>query len=116
MPGLVILSGGLDSGAIACLASTLQAVESLIAYKRTALGIRRRRRLFNQLTDQAPTWPPRSVVRTTGSTSHHVLENQQLKDKKYTQEAATWEAMRKHMYVIADALGDALAKQFPAKF
>jgi hypothetical protein len=47
---------------------------------------------------------------------HHLQEIQQLKSKEYAQEAQTWEAMKKHMYVIADALAGALAKQFPAKF
>ena len=47
---------------------------------------------------------------------HHIQQNQQLKNKQYAQEAQTWEAMKKHMYVIADALAGAIAKQFPAKF
>jgi len=47
---------------------------------------------------------------------HHVQEIQQLHAKQYAQEAQTWDAMRKHMYVIADALAGAIAKQFPAKF
>lgn len=47
---------------------------------------------------------------------HHLQEIQQLKSKQYAQEAQTWEAMKKHMYVIADALAGAIAKQFPAKF
>ena len=51
-----------------------------------------------------------------GHGGHHILEIQQLKGKQYTEEAQTWEAMKKHMYVIADALAGAIAKQFPAKF
>jgi hypothetical protein len=47
---------------------------------------------------------------------HHIQQNQQLKARQYAQEAQTWEAMKKHMYVIADALAGAIAKQFPAKF
>ena len=47
---------------------------------------------------------------------HHVQEIEQLKSKQYAQEAQTWEAMKKHMYVIADALAEAIAKQFAAKF
>ena len=47
---------------------------------------------------------------------HHIQEIQQLRDKQYAEEAQTWEAMKKHMYVIADALAGAIAKQFPAKF
>lgn len=47
---------------------------------------------------------------------HHLQEIQQLRGKQYGEEAQTWEAMKKHMYVIADALAGAIAKQFPAKF
>ena len=47
---------------------------------------------------------------------HHIQEIQQLKGKQYAEEAQTWEAMKKHMYGIADALAGAIAKQFPAKF
>ena len=51
-----------------------------------------------------------------GHGGHHIQEIQQLKGKQYSEEAQTWEAMKRHMYVIADALAGALAKQFPAKF
>lgn len=51
----------------------------------------------------------------TAHFAHHVAQNRQLKDKQYAAEAATWDAMRKHMYAIADALGDAIAKQFATK-
>jgi hypothetical protein len=47
---------------------------------------------------------------------HHIQEIEQLKNRQYAQEAQTWEAMKKHMYVIADALVEAIAKQFAAKF
>jgi hypothetical protein len=47
---------------------------------------------------------------------HHVTQIQQLRAKQYEQEARTWEAMKDHMYVIADTLAGGLAKQFPAKF
>jgi hypothetical protein len=47
---------------------------------------------------------------------HHVQQIKQLRAKDYAGEAQTWEAMKQHMYVIADALTGALAKQFPAKF
>ena len=47
---------------------------------------------------------------------HHVQQNQQLKNKQYAQEAQTWGAMKNHIYVIADALAGAIAKQFPEKF
>ncbi len=47
---------------------------------------------------------------------HHIQQTQQLRSKQYAEEAQTWEAMKKHMYVIADALAGAIARQFPAKF
>lgn len=47
---------------------------------------------------------------------HHIAQIQQLQAKDYTGEAQTWADMSRHMYVIADALADALAKQFPGKF
>jgi hypothetical protein len=56
------------------------------------------------------------VALLTAHVGHHVTQNQQLHDKKYADEAKTWDAMRAHMNVIADALGDGIAKQFPAKF
>jgi hypothetical protein len=47
--------------------------------------------------------------------AHHIAQIQQLQAKDYAGEAQTWVTMTRHMYVIADALADALAKQFPAK-
>lgn len=47
---------------------------------------------------------------------HHIQQIQQLKDGKYEAEAQTWEEMKKHVYQIADATADALAKQFAKKF
>jgi hypothetical protein len=47
---------------------------------------------------------------------HHIQQIQELKAGKYDAEARTWEDMKEHMYVIADALTQALAKQFAAKF
>lgn len=47
---------------------------------------------------------------------HHVQQIDQLKAGDYAAEAQTWEAMRTHMYTLADVLTDALAKQFPDRF
>jgi hypothetical protein len=47
---------------------------------------------------------------------HHVLQIQQVQSKQYAEEAQTWEAMKRHMYVIADALAGAIAKQFLQQF
>jgi hypothetical protein len=47
---------------------------------------------------------------------HHVQQIQQVHSKQYAEEAQTWNAMKGHMYVIADALAEAIAKQFPKQF
>ena len=47
---------------------------------------------------------------------HHIRQIQQLKDRKYDAEAKTWEDMKDHIYQIADATTDALAKQFTKEF
>jgi hypothetical protein len=47
---------------------------------------------------------------------HHIQQIQQLQDRKYATEAQTWEDMKEHVYQIADATANALAKQFAKKF
>jgi hypothetical protein len=47
---------------------------------------------------------------------HHIQQIQQLRDRNYDAEAQTWEEMKTHVYQIADATADALAKQFTKKF
>lgn len=47
---------------------------------------------------------------------HHVQQADQLRAGDYAAEAKTWEAMRAHMYALADTLTDALARQFPDRF
>jgi hypothetical protein len=47
---------------------------------------------------------------------HHIQQIQELKARNYEAEAKTWEEMKNHMYQIADAMTDALAKQFAKKF
>ena len=48
--------------------------------------------------------------------AHHIAQIQQLASGDYAGEAKTWAAMRTHMFTIADALADGLAKQFHDKF
>ena len=52
----------------------------------------------------------------TAHAAHHIQQFQQLKSGEYVQETETWNGMKKHIYVVADALTGALAQQFPAKF
>jgi hypothetical protein len=52
----------------------------------------------------------------TAHGAHHVLQINQYKAKEYAHLGATWPMMRQHVYVIADTMTTALAKQFPSKF
>ncbi|MGH8243741.1 MAG: hypothetical protein ACRETY_10365 [Steroidobacteraceae bacterium] len=52
----------------------------------------------------------------TAHGSHHVQQIKEFKARQFDAEAKTWAAMTQHMYVIADALADGIAKQFPDKF
>jgi len=56
----------------------------------------------------------RGLIATHGA--HHVLQINQYKAKEYAHLGATWPMMRQHIYVIADTMTAALAKQFPSKF
>ena len=47
---------------------------------------------------------------------HHIQQIQQLQDQRYDSEARTWDDMKNHVYQIADATADALAKQFVKRF
>lgn len=47
---------------------------------------------------------------------HHVQQNQQLASHDMAGEARTWDAMKGHVYTLADALVGGIAKQFPDKF
>jgi hypothetical protein len=45
-----------------------------------------------------------------------VAQINQIASGDFQDEAATWHAMRKHVMEIADAIADALGKQFPDRF
>ena len=65
-----------------------------------------------------PHYLPRDTVRglIAAHGAHHVLQINQYKKKEYAKLEETWSIMRQHVYVIADTLMTALAKQFPARF
>jgi hypothetical protein len=65
-----------------------------------------------------PTHLPKGIVRglIAGHGAHHVLQINQYKKKEYEHLEESWPMMRQHVYVIADTLATALAKQFPDKF
>jgi hypothetical protein len=52
----------------------------------------------------------------TAHGGHHIQQIQQLQDQDYGAEATTWADMKDHVYQIADATADALAKQFAKRF
>ncbi len=56
----------------------------------------------------------RGLIEAHGT--HHVLQINQYKKKEYAKLEETWPMMRQHVYVIADTLTTALAKQFPTQF
>jgi hypothetical protein len=61
---------------------------------------------------------PKNTVRglIAAHGAHHVLQINQYKNKEYAQLEETWSMMRQHVYVIADTLATAVAKQFPGRF
>jgi hypothetical protein len=62
-------------------------------------------------------WPEATLKSLlTAHGGHHVQQNQEIAAHKYAEEARTWETMKNHLYTVADALADGLAKQFPEKF
>jgi len=52
----------------------------------------------------------------TAHAAHHMTEFRQLKAGEYVREGETWHGMKQHIYIVADALTDGLAAQFPEKF
>ena len=51
-----------------------------------------------------------------GHFGHHVSQINQIAARDFQDEAVTWHAMRLRMFVISDAIADALVKQFPERF
>lgn len=48
--------------------------------------------------------------------AHHIQQIDEVKARRYDDEANTWAAMRGHLLTVADALTGGLAQQFPEKF
>ena len=65
-----------------------------------------------------PSYLPKGTVRglIAAHCAHHVLQINQYKKKEYGHLEETWPVMRQHVYVLADTLATALAKQFTEKF
>ena len=69
---------------------------------------------FSHLNPYLPKDTVRGLIAAHGA--HHILQINQYKEKEYAHLGATWPMMRQHVYVIADTMTTALAKQFPSKF
>ncbi len=62
-------------------------------------------------------WPKDTLVSLLlAHGGHHISQIDAVVAKDYGAEATTWEAMKKHIYTIADALAGGIEKQFPKKF
>ena len=61
---------------------------------------------------------PKDTVRSLFAihVDHHVAQITKFQERDYAGEEEIWPVMQHHVYVIADAITTALAKQFPAKF
>lgn len=68
------------------------------------------------LSGANPHWPRATLLSLlTTHGAHHIAQIQQIHAGQYDAEAKNWAAMRTHMYVIADALADGIAQQFPGR-
>ena len=62
-------------------------------------------------------WPKDTLVSLLmAHGGHHIAQIDAVTAKNFGTEATTWEAMKKHIYAIADALAGGIVKQFPKKF
>jgi hypothetical protein len=69
------------------------------------------------LSTANPNWPKDTLVGLLfAHGAHHIEQIDAFAAKDYASEAKTWEMMKGHMYMLADAIAAGLAKQFPKKF
>lgn len=69
------------------------------------------------LSTANPNWPKEMLVSLLyAHGGHHMAQIDAFAAKDYASEAQTWETMKNHMYMIADALAAGIVKQFPKKF
>ncbi len=62
-------------------------------------------------------WPKETLLSALiAHGGHHIAQIDQISAKDFASEAKTWDAMKKHVNVIADVLADGIVKQFPGKF
>lgn len=69
------------------------------------------------LSGANPNWPKATLMSLlTAHGGHHMAQIDAFANKDYASEAQIWQAMKEHMYTIADALASGIVKQFPKKF
>jgi hypothetical protein len=69
------------------------------------------------LSSANPNWPKQTLAGLLmAHGAHHIAQIDQVNMKDLASEAKTWDEMKKHIYVIADALTGGIVKQFPKKF
>jgi hypothetical protein len=73
--------------------------------------------LADFLSAANPNWPNATLVTLLfAHAGHHVAQINEVNAKNYSTEAQIWNLMKNHMYMLADALGKGIVKQFPKKF
>jgi len=69
------------------------------------------------LSSANPNWPKDTLLSALiAHGGHHIAQIDAIAVKDFASEAKTWDAMKKHVNVIADVLADGIVKQFPGKF
>jgi len=69
------------------------------------------------LSSANPNWPKDALVGLLmAHGAHHIAQIGQVNINDFAAEAKTWDDMKSHIYMIADALADGIVKQFPKKF
>jgi hypothetical protein len=114
--GLLDLLGG-HWGAVRDYNTATRAKSQSGQDKATADLTRNAHAIARFLSGANPNLPEDAVFGLLSShAGHHIAQITEISSGNFQDEAETWHAMRKHMLVIADAISDALAKQFPARF
>ncbi|MBJ6802619.1 hypothetical protein [Geomonas propionica] len=69
------------------------------------------------LSGANPNWPKETLMGLLSAHGgHHIAQIEAFAKNDYATEAEVWDAMKDHMYMIADALAAGIVKQFPKKF
>jgi len=69
------------------------------------------------LSSANPNWPKQTLLGALlAHGGHHMEQIDAINAKDLSAEAKIWNAMKNHIYVIADVLADGIAKQFAPRF